>query len=168
MILSDSDTLIETLSLNNYGIVYEVVPKLPHVPIDAVAVNSGARPAVIVTHRHDDMAMLIFNIMHELGHIELHMYKYGNEMFVSSDRDYSSSDAKESEANSFAEDMLIDKCTWKKIMSASVNSLWGYKIVESLRKSSKAFHLNEHIVIWRYKHENDKYHLNGVSQYHIV
>jgi HTH-type transcriptional regulator/antitoxin HigA len=169
--LSRSENITEAdmkSCLNRYGIIYEVEENLPKVPIDAVAINIGDRPAIIVTHRYDDMAMLIFNVMHELGHIELHMGNNLDEMFISSDSKYSSTDIKEKQANTFAEDMLIDKVTWNRIMSTKINTLWGYEIVSVLRKLAKENGLNEHIVIWRYKHDSRKYNLKSVPKYRIA
>ena len=51
--------------LNNNGIVYAVVEKLEKAPIDAVSIKVENHPAIVTTHRHNDMSRLVFNILHE-------------------------------------------------------------------------------------------------------
>lgn len=153
--------------LNKYGIIYEIVPKLEKVPIDGVSMNIDGNPAIVVTHRYDNMAMLIFTIMHELGHIEKHMFNNGAEIYISSDKEYSTTNPMEHEANEFAEDLLIDKNTWKKIMSTGTSSLWEKNIVGNLKKTAEKYNLNPEIVIWRYKHDSKRYNLYGSSSYRI-
>lgn len=96
--------------LNENGIGYSVVPKLEKTPIDAVSMMVGNTPCIIVTHRYDDMSKLVFNVLHEAGHIELHFDTgNGENLFISSDETYSIDNIEEKEANEFAEDMLIDR-----------------------------------------------------------
>ena len=67
-------------------------------------------PSIITTHRHNDMSRLIFNVLHELGHIQMHMSVSKDNLcavFVSSEHDYSRDNKEEREANEFAENMLI-------------------------------------------------------------
>ncbi len=76
--------------LNDHGISYSVVRKLDKTPIDAVSMMTGETPAIITTHRYNDMSRLVFNVLHELGHVELHFN--GNDvenLFISSDETYS-------------------------------------------------------------------------------
>lgn len=56
--------------LNKYGILYCHVKKLDKVPVDAFStmVENG-HPAIVATYRYNDMDKLVFDILHELGHI---------------------------------------------------------------------------------------------------
>ena len=146
--------------LNKYGIVYSVVPKLDKTPIDAASMKVGEHPAIITTHRYNDMSRLIFNVLHELGHIEKHMYN-NNEIFVSGDT-YSIDSPKEREANLFAQNMLISQRLWDTMMnSGPINSLRFGNIVDRLRALSTENNLDFSIVVWRWKYESHNYQLRG-------
>lgn len=146
--------------LNKYGIVYSVVPKLDKTPIDAASMKVGEHPAIITTHRYNDMSRLIFNVLHELGHIEKHMYN-NNEIFVSGDT-YSIDSPKEREANLFAQNMLISQRLWDTMMnSGPINSLRFGNIVDRLRVLSTENNLDFNIVVWRWKYESHNYQLRG-------
>lgn len=150
--------------LNDHGISYSVVRKLDKTPIDAVSMMTGETPAIITTHRYNDMSRLVFNVLHELGHVELHFN--GNDvenLFISSDETYSLDNKQEKEANTFAEDILIDKHIWKKMMESGTNSISTRNIVNKLKALSKKYELDSNIVIWRYKYESHNYKLFGVK-----
>ena len=150
--------------LNDHGISYSVVRKLDKMPIDAVSMMTGETPAIITTHRYNDMSRLVFNVLHELGHVELHFN--GNDvenLFISSDETYSLDNKQEKEANTFAEDILIDKHIWKKMMESGTNSISTRNIVNKLKALSEKYELDSNIVIWRYKYESHNYKLFGVK-----
>lgn len=147
--------------LNKYGIAYSVVPKLEKTPIDAASMKVGEYPAIITTHRYNDMSRLVFNILHELGHIEKHMYNDNNEIFVSGDS-YSIDSPKEREANLFAQNMLISQKLWDTMMSSGpINGLRFGNIVDQLRLLSAENNLDFNIVVWRWKYESHNYQLRG-------
>ena len=147
--------------LSKYGIAYSVVPKLDKTPIDAASMKVGHYPAIITTHRFNDMSRLIFNILHELGHIEKHMYNDNNEIFVSGDS-YSIDSPKEREANLFAQNMLISQKLWDTMMnSGPINGLRFGNIVDQLRLLSAENNLDFNIVVWRWKYESHNYQLRG-------
>ncbi|MGN1226610.1 MAG: helix-turn-helix domain-containing protein [Candidatus Cryptobacteroides sp.] len=147
--------------LSNYGITYSVVPKLEKTPIDAASMKVGNHPAIITTHRYNDMSRLVFNVLHELGHIEKHMYNDNNEIFVSGDS-YSIDSPKEREANLFAQNMLISQKLWDTMMSSGpINGLRFGNIVDQLRLLSAENNLDFNIVVWRWKYESHNYQLKG-------
>ncbi len=148
--------------LKQYCIAYSVVSKLERTPIDAASMDLGDYPAIITTHRYNDMSRLIFNILHELGHIEKHMYGEEKEVFVSGEP-YSMDSPKEREANEFAQNMLISQTLWDSMMK-SVGRLYGLRygnVVERLRKLSRENNLDFNIVLWRWKYESHFYQLKG-------
>lgn len=148
-------------ALSSRGIAYCVVPKLARAPIDAATLMVGGVPAIVTTHRYDDMGRLVFNVLHELGHLELHMGDGGNRVFVASDESYSATDGKEAEANKFAEDMLIPRETWGRMMSSCADGLSMRDIVRKLRALAAENGLDFGIVAWRYRHESETYNLVG-------
>ena len=148
--------------LKQYCIAYSVVSKLEKTPIDAASMNLGDFPAIITTHRYNDMSRLIFNILHELGHIEKHMYGEDNEVFVSGES-YSMDSPKEREANEFAQNMLISQALWDSMMK-SVGRLYGLRygnVVARLKTLSSENNLDLNIVMWRWKYESHIYQLKG-------
>ncbi len=147
--------------LSKYGIAYSVVPKLDKTPIDAASMKVGAYPAIITTHRFNDMSRLVFNVLHELGHIEKHMYNESSEIFVSGDT-YSTDLPKEREANLFAQNMLISQKLWDTMMnSGPINGLRFGNIVDQLRLLSAENNLDFNLVVWRWKYESHNYQLRG-------
>lgn len=147
--------------LSKYGIAYSVVPKLEKTPIDAACMKVGMYPAIITTHRYNDMSRLVFNVLHELGHIEKHMYKDTNEVFVSGDS-YSTDSPIEREANLFAQNMLISQRLWDSMMnSGTATGLRFGNIVDQLRMLSAENNLDFNIVVWRWKYESHNYQLRG-------
>lgn len=148
--------------LHQHGIAYTVVAKLEKTPIDAVSINMDDYPAIVTTHRYNDMSKLVFNVLHELGHIHKHM-NGTDSIFISSDQTYSTDDPKEKEANKFAEDMLIEPSIWKKMMRSETNGLMPKNIINKLKSLSKEYHLDFNVVVWRYKYESHTYNLYGAK-----
>ena len=147
--------------LKKWCIAYSVVHKLEKTPIDAASMDMGEYPAIITTHRYNDMSRLIFNVLHELGHIEKHMYGEEKEIFVSGEP-YSTDSPKEREANEFAQNMLISQKLWDSMMSSGpIHGLRFGNIVNQLRVLSKEHNLDFNIVVWRWKYESHNYQLKG-------
>ena len=84
-------------------------------------------------------------------------------VFVSSENDYSRDNKEEIEANEFAEDMLIPKDIWKKMMSTGTKNLSNQYILRTLKQLSSEYSLDFNIVAWRYKYESNRYNLYGIK-----
>lgn len=148
--------------LSEYQIAYSVVPKLEKTPIDAASMLVGDYPAIITTHRFNDMSRLVFNVLHELGHIEKHMFGLISSIFVSGDS-YSSDSTREREANTFAQNILIGQKLWDDMMeSGPLTGLRFGNIVARLKKLSQEHHLDFNIVVWRWKYESQTYSFKGI------
>ena len=155
--------------LGNLGIGYSVVKKLDKTPIDGYSVWTDGYPAIVTTHRHNDMSRLIFNILHELGHIELHMENKNGSSYFATKYVYSCTDEKEIEANNFAKEILIPNSTWEKMMNdVNVTSIWSSNIVKELKKQAKRFNIDFNIAMWRYKYETNRYAITGVKANPII
>ena len=139
--------------LSQHGIAYSVVPGLKRTPIDAVAMQVEGFPAIVTTHRENDMSRLIFNILHELGHIEHHMSSPHPGIFISGDS-FLSDPAREKEANAFAQEMLIPKTLWNAMMDSIPGGLRMQNIIRQLKQLSAEHHLDFNIVVWRWKYES--------------
>lgn len=153
--------------LYKYSIAYSVVGKLEKTPIDAVSMNVEGIPSIITTHRNNDMSRLVFDVLHELGHIELHMFTGKDSIFINGDTTYSVESPIEKEANRFAQDILIDPIVWNKMMSEGAKNIRMANIASCLKRMSIEYNLDFNIVAWRYKYESSDYKLFGVKPVHI-
>ena len=147
--------------LDSYGISYSIVQKLDKTPVDAYSSWIENYPAIVTTHRYNDICKLIFNVIHELGHIELHIRPNTNIAYISNGT--FSSDQKEEEANTFAENTIIPSVVWRNIMNTSSKGIGVNNIVSHLKRQAKINGLNFGLVLWRYKFETHTYALRGVN-----
>lgn len=147
--------------LDKYGISYSYVSKLEKTPIDAYSSWVEDYPAIVTTHRYNDICKLIFNIIHELGHIELHIKPNINIAYISNGA--YSTDQKEEEANKFAEDIIISPDIWKDIMKTNSKGIGVNNIVAHLKEQAKIKGLDFGLVMWRYKYETHVYALRRTS-----
>ena len=136
------------------GIAYLNVPKLEKTPIDAFSTKMEDRCAIVVTYRHNDLDKLAFDVLHELGHISLHLKESGQSFIAS---DCVDKDRSEKEADAFAEEHLIPSDVWKKIKSQEADSLNPYRVVSAIAENAKRFGISPSIAVSRYKHDTDKY-----------
>lgn len=156
-------------TLSSHGISYSYVPALQKAPIDAYSSWVNEYPSIVTTHRHNDMDMLVFNIIHELGHIQKHLRPRSNLVYVAGGQSDFANDPKEREANRFAEDMIIPAKIWKGIMnSGGANGIGAPNIVAYLKKESQRLHLDFGLVMWRYKFETSTYAYRGIKAKKIV
>lgn len=155
--MANDGTLVEAeirSVLSDSGIVYCVEPKLQHCPVDAYSVMLGGTPAIVVTHRHNNMQKLIFDVLHEIAHILKHM-KGDYSDFINTD--YSQDNVYESEANAFARDILIPPAIWEKIVDQSVPSAKGDYIFSAIARKAESLGINPRIAVARYKHDSQQY-----------
>ena len=147
-------------TLNKNGIIYIHVPKLEAAPIDAYSMMTANRhPAIVVTYRHNDLDKLAFDVLHEIGHIRLHIIN--GKSFISVENDHSSKSKAEKEADQFANDILIPQDKWDLIMSAKPRSLSPHVIVHTIAKQAEKNGISASIAAARYKHETRCYNIRG-------
>lgn len=142
--------------LNKYGIEYLVVEKVEKAPIDAYSSFVGKHPIITVTYRYNDLDKLVFDILHELCHIDKHLTD-NQKAFITVDGGEYSTDPREKEANEFARQTLIPNTTWKSILKVGCNSLDPYKIVKTIAQEAEARGISPSIAVSRYKHEANWY-----------
>lgn len=147
--------------LDKYGILYCHVNKLDKVPVDAFSTMSeNGHPAIVATYRYNDIDKLVFDILHELGHISLHL-STGNSFIKIGDE--TSSEDIEVEADSFARDHLISPNVWRNILrkgSESIDSLVFYSVVNRIAKVAEDYGINPTIAVARYKKESGQYNIS--------
>lgn len=152
--------------LNRNGIIYIQVPKLDAAPIDAYSMMTATNPAIVVTYRHNDLDKLVFDVLHEIGHIRLHITN--GRSFISVENDYSSKSKEEKEADKFAQDILIPPHKWKLIMSAKPDNLSPHVVVHAIAKMAETNRISASIAVARYKYETHCYNIRGYRSPKII
>lgn len=107
----NSDTIKKTKKiLNKYGIKFFILDRPSETPVDGKSFMSGKNPAIILSLKYKRLDNFAFTIMHELGHVFLHLT---NPKFKDSNFFINSSNSNiEFEADTFARDNLIDLSLW--------------------------------------------------------
>jgi HTH-type transcriptional regulator/antitoxin HigA len=118
LIFYENNNVINSVKtkLNQYGIKLVLIEKFEKTPIDGVSFWSGNNPAIGLTLRHKRIDNFAFTILHELGHIELHLLKNKEKVFF----DITNSKSKdhfENEADSYAQTALIPQDNWDDILT---------------------------------------------------
>jgi HTH-type transcriptional regulator/antitoxin HigA len=113
----DKGPLLAREFLEKHGIPVIILKHLEHTYLDGACFKSpSGRPVIGMTLRHDRMDNFWFTLIHELGHIFLHLDKDNFAFFDETETDHDRSeirDPKEKEANNFASRMLIRESEWK-------------------------------------------------------
>lgn len=143
--------------LNSHGIGYGVVHKFEKTPVDAFSTTRGTTPCVIVTCRIDNMDKLVFDVLHELGHIHLHLERGMKKEFLNDAG--GEKDKLEKEADEFARNTLIPLKIWKEIMSVSLNNPTPQRLSKLIGDKAKTLGICPTIAVSRYRHESQKYNL---------
>jgi HTH-type transcriptional regulator/antitoxin HigA len=114
----DRGPLLAREFLEKQGVPLIVLKHLPHTYLDGACFKSpSGRPVVGMTLRHDRMDNFWFTLIHELGHLFLHLDQDNFAFFDETETDHDRNelrDPKEKEANSFASKILIPEDEWKR------------------------------------------------------
>lgn len=145
--------------LHENGIGYSFVQKLEKAPIDAYSTMIGNTPYVITSHRHNNMDMLVFDVLHELKHVMTDLKDgYSN---LSYNGDASVKDEKEKEADKYAEDKLIPPSVWQDILKSKSKNLNPYNVFHTVVTNAVSHGISPTIAAWRYKHDTGVYGHKG-------
>lgn len=113
----DEGPLLAREFLQKRGIPLVALKSLPKTYLDGACFRSpSGRPVIGVTLRHDRADNFWFTLLHELGHLFLHLNENNFAFFdetESNRSDAESVDPKEKEANDFAAKFLISEEEWK-------------------------------------------------------
>ena len=143
------------------GVGYAVVSNLEKVPVDAYSTWIGPNPVIVASYRHNDLHRLVFDLLHEMGHILLH----GGRTFVSLEcAEYDKQDGLEREANAFAENTLIPPAIWKKICGekATIGSA-----LNAVKREAKKNGISPDVALRRYSKESENYRIRGMKRVKI-
>jgi HTH-type transcriptional regulator/antitoxin HigA len=101
-------------AVREIGINVVIEGGLPGMSVDGASFHTrGIGPVLVMTLRYDRLDNFWFTLLHELGHIALHLAEPNDEVFVDSMEDSQIDDLEaEAEADAFAKDGLIPRDTW--------------------------------------------------------
>ena len=140
--------------LNRWGIHLIILPHLPHTYLDGAGFFSPqGHPIIGMTLRHDRLDNFWFTLLHELGHIRLHLEDQNRVFF--DDTEHLMTEAanpEEQEANAFAQDVLIPAQTWAQHQEALIAS--NRELVLDV---SEALQISPAIVAGRIRYETGDY-----------
>lgn len=101
--------------LNQFGIKMLLIDKLEKTPIDGYSFWSEKNPAIALTLRYNRIDNFAFTVMHEIGHIDLHLRNDKDKRFMDLTIKQNL-DKYETEADNFAQQKLIPKDVWQDIL----------------------------------------------------
>lgn len=138
--------------LAQYGIKFLLIDKLDKTPIDGYSFWSNQNPVIALTLRHQRIDNFAFTMMHELGHIALHLKDSKDQVFI--DLTKMEEDLLEQEANVYAQNSLIPSKEWQKFKD-------GHKRINDnvICKFAETYKIHPAIVLGRVCYENNKYNV---------
>lgn len=151
--------------MNGYGIGYCFVEKLEKTPVDAYSAIIDGTPYIVVSHRKNNMDMLVFDILHECGHINKHLAEGGSN--ISCNENIANAKGIEQEANRYAMDMLISPSIWSEITKGGCDSLHAYSLINTVVSKATKNGISPTIAAWRFKYETRNYRLPGYNSQRI-
>lgn len=101
--------------LNKYGIKFFILERPSQTPVDGKSFICGENPAIVLSLKYSRLDNFAYTLMHELGHVFLHLIhkKYKNENFFINAPNIK---VEEAEADSYAENHLIDINEWNEFI----------------------------------------------------
>lgn len=141
-----------------YGVRFLYIEKVGQVPVDGLSFWFDDNPTVVITRRLPNIDNLAFSVMHELGHIKLHLKK-NNNVFINLDG--VAIDSIEEEANKYARDSFVTQDEWDNFMW-KVSGYNPYTIHIPIKKEADKLGVNPQILFGRYMHDTGLYRLRRV------
>ncbi len=148
---SNTDVIEKTKKLlNTFGVKFISGEKrLDKVPVDGFSFWSGSNPTIVSTQRMNRIDNFAFTIMHELGHIMLHLEQDSTQSFIDVDRSIMVNNEKETEANQYATEALWNGSSPIEAFSDIENP---YAAANRLKEIARNNRMNVGIVTGQYHH----------------
>ena len=144
IIRSNSDTVNAVRhALADYGVKFMIVPKYGKMPVDGFVFWNDDNPTLVMTLRKKSIDNFAFTLLHEIGHIMLHLEKGG---FADIDIENSVSE-RESEANAFAQDSMLPSSVWNDFLRKKMSP---YKIMRPIKEIADSYGINPQVLVGRY------------------
>lgn len=107
--------------LAEFGIKLNVLKHPEKCAVDGVSFWSNGNPAIGLSIRYNRIDNFAFTLFHELGHVFCHLVNNNTAEFIDVDinKDSSSKEELENEADVYANNMLINKNNWDRFFSLS-------------------------------------------------
>ncbi|MHB1178959.1 MAG: ImmA/IrrE family metallo-endopeptidase, partial [Daejeonella sp.] len=158
---NNTDTVALTRSaLAKYGIKFIIQSHPDHCAVDGVSFWSNGNPAIGMSIRHKRIDNFAFIVLHELGHIFLHLVNNNKAEFIdlekeANDTDYVNS-KEENEANSFSSNSMLDSDSWENFIAN--NTIHNKrKVLEFAEKTG----IHPGIIYGRYSKETGNYKIKS-------
>lgn len=148
----ENHNLIQRITslLQHYGIKLIILEKFNKTPVDGYSFWSGENPAIVLSCRYKRLDNLAFTLLHELGHIFLHLAE--NKDFKFLDIDDKEITIYEEEADFFARNNLISASVWEQFKEYEFP--FEDKLIEHLARSHD---IHPAIIFGRMCFENKNY-----------
>lgn len=130
-----------------YGIKFLTVKKEGQVPVDGMSFWQGANPTIVLTLRKSTIDNYAFAIMHELGHVMLHLHD-GDKVFVNISEN-GTGNIYEKDADRFAREKLIPTDKWESFCQLT-KKVSPHQIQPYIKKFSEENGINPQVVLGRY------------------
>lgn len=140
-------------TLNKYGIKYIEEEHLDKTPVDGYSFWDGKNPTIAVTLRYNRIDNYAFAIMHELGHIALHLTNDKAQNFVDTEtpnEEY----GKEKEANDFAAISLRGNAPLEDYFRKWINP---FSIKGEIIRISDKYKIHKSIITGQFQHYKKSY-----------
>jgi HTH-type transcriptional regulator / antitoxin HigA len=137
--------------LSKYGIKLVVQSNPVKCAIEGVVFWQNKNPVIGLSMRYKRIDYFCFTLMHELGHLYLHLSKDKEKQFLDIENE-NKTDLYEKEADEFALNNIIPNSDWKEFQ-LNYFSPMDDEFIEFAEKMN----VNPAIVLGRYQHEFNKY-----------
>ncbi len=115
--LEDNGPRLAADYLRDAGISLVIERHLPGTLLDGAALASADHHAIVaMTLRHDRLDNFWFTLLHEIGHLKLHI-RLGEYAAIFDDNDSPAADKVEQDADYFAQEALIPEANWNLAVS---------------------------------------------------
>lgn len=111
---TDTINRVQTL-MSQFGVKMLLIDKLEKTPIDGFSFWSEKNPVIALTLRHNRIDNFAFTIMHEIGHIDLHLRNDRDKKFMDLTRK-KNVDECERQADKYAQESLIPTNVWQDVL----------------------------------------------------
>lgn len=149
---------IETLA--NFGIKLIVQPQPEKCAVDGISFWSNGNPAIGISLRYKRIDNFAFNILHELGHVYLHLINNNTAEFIDLDKEHNSEEYKnskeEKEADEFSLNNLIESKSWESFINKN-----AYFNEDSVRLFATKMKVHPGIVQGRYCFETGSFRIKS-------
>jgi HTH-type transcriptional regulator/antitoxin HigA len=142
--------------LNKKGVHVIFLKHLPKTYLDGASFLSvSGNPVIAMTLRYDRLDNFWFTLLHELGHVHLHLHDTSQAFFDDTDKLSETHDPTEQEANQYAASALIPDSEWAK----SAHHLLTRPSASKTLRFAEQISIHPSVVAGRIRWERNNYRL---------